>query len=135
MGVHMYQGDFKYTKTHEWVHLFKNHIARIGVTEHAQKQFGSVVYVDLPELDSEYEQFDSFIVIETENTLAEVISPLSGKVYKINEELDEDPAIINHDPCGDGWILELEITHENEIESLMDYDSYQKFLEEGGIDE
>ena len=131
----MYQGDFKYTKTHEWVHLFKNHIARIGVTEHAQKQFGSVVYVDLPELDSEYEQFDSFIVIETENTLAEVISPLSGKVYKINEELDVDPAIINHDPCGDGWILELEITHENEIESLMDYDSYQKFLEEGGIDE
>lgn len=131
----MYQGDFKYTKTHEWVHLFKNHIARIGVTEHAQKQFGSVVYVDLPELDSEYEQFDSFIVIETENTLAEVISPLSGKVYKINEELDVDPAIINHDPCGDGWILELEITHENEVESLMDYDSYQKFLEEGGIDE
>jgi len=131
----MYQDDCKYTKTHEWVHINKNHTARIGVTEHAQERFGSVVYIDLPELDSEYEQFDSFIVIESENALSEVYSPLSGKVHNINEELDEDPTIINHDPYGDGWILELEITHENEIESLMNYDEYQEYLEAGGVDE
>lgn len=126
----MYQeDDLKYTKTHEWVKLFKNSRARIGVTDYAQRRFGKVLFVELPEIDSEYEQFDSFAVIEADNMLSEVYAPLSGKVIAVNEELEEDPTIINHDPYGDGWLLELELIHRDEIESLMDYEEYQKYLE------
>ncbi len=131
----MYQDDFKYTKNHEWVHLLKNHIARVGVTEFVQERFGNVLLVDLPEVASEYEQFDSFAVIEAENMFSEINCPLSGKVITINEELDEDPTVVNQDPYEDGWLLELEITNENEIDDLLDYEQYQQFLAEGGIEE
>ena len=131
----MYRDDMKYTKTHEWVLLYDNNIARIGVTDYAQQYFGNVLFIELPEIDGEHEQFDSLLIIEAENTLSEVYSPLSGRVTKINEEIDHDPTIINHDPYGEGWILELEIMNENEIESLMDYDEYQEFLEQGGHEE
>lgn len=131
----MYQDELKYTKTHEWVQLYKDNIARIGVTDYAQDRFGKVLFVELPEIESEHEQFDPIVVIEAEKMLSEVFSPLSGRIIKLNEELDEDPTIINHDPYGDGWILEVELAHENEIEGLMDYDMYQQYLEEGGNDE
>jgi glycine cleavage system H protein len=131
----MYRDDLKYTKTHEWVLLYKNNIARVGVTDFAQQYFGNVLFVELPELDGEHEQFDSLVIIEAENMLSEVYSPLSGKVITINEEIDHDPTIINHDPYDEGWILELEIMNDNEIESLMDYDEYQEFLESGENEE
>ena len=100
----MYQEELKYTKTHEWVKMYKNHIARVGVTDHAQSRFGKVLFVELPEVDGEHEQFDSFVVIEAEKMLSEVYAPLSGKIVAVNEELDEDPTLINHDPYGDGWL-------------------------------
>ena len=128
----MYQEELRYTKTHEWVLLYKNNIARVGVTDHAQEHLGNVLFVELPEIDGEHEQFDSFIVIEAENMLSEIYAPLSGKIINVNENIDEDPSIINHDPYGDGWLLELEILQENEMEELMDFDEYQEFLEEGG---
>lgn len=128
----MYQEDLRYTKTHEWVKLYKNSKARVGVTDFAQQRFGKVLFVELPEIDAEYEQFDSFAVIEADNMLSEVYAPLSGKVTAVNEELDEDPTIINHDPYGDGWILELELLHRDEVDSLMGYEEYQQFLEKGG---
>jgi len=128
----MYRDDLKYTKTHEWVQVYKSNIARIGVTDHAQETLGRVLFVELPEIDEEHEQFDSFVVIEAENMLSEIYAPLGGRVFSINEELDEDPTIINHDPYGDGWIAELEIAHEEEVEGLMGFDEYQEFLERGG---
>jgi glycine cleavage system H protein len=131
----MYQEELKYTKTHEWVKMYKNHIARVGVTEHAQNRFGKVLFVELPEVDGEHEQFDSFVVIEAEKMLSEVYAPLSGKVVEVNEELDEDPTIINHDPYGDGWLVELDISHLDELENLMDYEQYERFLADGGDDD
>ena len=131
----MHKDDLRFTKTHEWVLLYQNNIARVGVTEFVQQSFGNVLFVEMPEIDGEHEQFDSLVIIEAENMLSEAYSPISGKVIKINEEIEHDPTIINHDPYGEGWILELEITHENEIDSLMDYDEYQEFLEEGGNEE
>ncbi len=134
-GGLMYQDDLKYTKTHEWVNVNKNNIARIGVTEHAQDSFGKVLFVELPEPDGEHEQFDSIAVIEAENMLSELYAPLSGRIITINEELEEDPTIINHDPYGDGWILEIEMTHEDELDELLDYSEYQEFLQNGGADD
>ena len=124
----MYQDDLKYTKTHEWVKLYKNQVARIGITDYAQKKFGDVHFVDLPEIGSDHEQFDSFVLIEGENMLSEIDLPLGGRIRDINEDIDEDPSIINHDPYGDGWIVEIEVSHEEEIEDLMDYEEYQKYI-------
>jgi len=131
----MYQDDLKYTKTHEWIRIFKNRIARVGVTDHAQQRLGKVLFVELPEVDSEHEQFDSFVVIEAEDMVSEVYAPISGKIIRVNEELDEDPTIINHDPLEDGWILEIDIANEDEVSGLMDHEAYQRYLEEGGTDE
>ena len=85
--------------------------------------------MDLPEVDSEHEQYDSIVLIEGDRMLSEIDLPIGGTILKVNEELDEDPSIINHDPYGDGWIVEVEIAHDRELESLMDYDQYQEFLE------
>lgn len=131
----MFQEDYKYTKTHEWVQLYKNHIARVGVTDHAQNRFGKVLFVELPEVGGEHEQFDAFVVIEAEGMLSEVYTPVSGKIVEVNEELDDDPTLINHDPCGDGWLAELEISHLDELDHLMDYEQYQQFLANGGDDD
>jgi glycine cleavage system H protein len=125
----MYQDDLKYTKTHEWVKLYKNRIARVGITDHAQQRFGNIQFVDLPEVGSDHDQFDSFVLIDGEKMLSEIDLPLGGRIIDVNEELDEDPSIINHDPYGDGWIVEIEISQESEIESLMDYEDYKKYLD------
>ncbi|MCP4715850.1 MAG: glycine cleavage system protein GcvH [Deltaproteobacteria bacterium] len=130
----MYKEDLKYSKTHEWVNVLKHHRVRMGITEYAQEKFGKILFVDIPEIDSEHEQFDSIAVIEAENALTEIDCPISGKIISINEEIDNDPTIINHDPYEDGWILELEIYHEEELDELMDYDEYQKFIEDGGAE-
>ncbi len=128
----MYQDDLKYTKTHEWVRLYKNQVARIGITDHGLEQFGAILFVDLPEVGSDHDQYDSFVLIEGDNMLSEIDLPLSGRILDVNEELNEDPSIINHDPYGDGWIVEIEIAHDYEIEHLMDYEEYQDYLKKGG---
>ena len=125
----MDQSELKYTTTHEWVRLYRNHVAKFGVTEYGQQRLGNIVFVDLPEIGSDHEQFDSCVIIEGENILAEIDLPLGGRILDVNEELEDNPLIINHDPYGDGWIAEIEILHDTEIDSLMDYDEYQKFLE------
>ncbi len=131
----MYLDDLKFTKTHEWVHLNKNNIGRIGITDHAQQRLGKILFVELPEMDRELEQFDAFFVVESESVLSEIYAPISGRVVTINEELDDDPTIINHDPYGDGWIVEVELSHESEIDDLMSYAEYGQFLEAGGNEE
>lgn len=131
----MLPDELKYTKTHEWVRIGRNNTARIGITEHAQKKFDNILFVELPEIDSDLEQFDSFGVIESENTVTELFAPLSGKVISINEELEEDPKIINHDPYGDGWLIDLEMFNEDEAIELMDAKEYEEFIEQGGNDE
>ena len=124
----MITDELKYTEAHEWIYLYKNHIARIGFTDYAQKRFGKIIFVDLPEIDTEHEQFDPYVVVESENMVSEVDSPLSGRIVAVNEEIDEDPSIINHDPYGDGWVIEMELSHDSELDSLMDQEAYEQFL-------
>ena len=115
--------------------LNRNNIARIGVTEFAQKRFEKILFVELPELETEFEQFDSFGVVESEKMVSEVFIPISGKVLSINEELEEDPTLINHDPYGDGWLAEIEIVNEDETKNLMDSEEYEQFVNSGGDEE
>lgn len=129
----MDQNELRYTATHEWVRLYRNHVARFGITEYGQHQLGNISFVDLPEIGSDHEQFDSCVIIEGEKMLSEIDLPLGGRILDANEELYDNPLMINHDPYGDGWIAEIEILSDNEIDTLMDYDEYQKFLEEDDV--
>ena len=131
----MYPEDLMYTKSNVWVKINSNNTARVGITDFAQQKLGKVLFVDLPDVDSEHDQFDSFIVIESEEAMKEVYAPLSCKVLSINDEIDDDPSIINHEPYEDGWILEIEIAHESELKNLLDYDEYMKLMDSEEFEE
>jgi glycine cleavage system H protein len=131
----MYQEELLYTKSNVWVKINSNDIARIGITDFAQKKLDKVLFVDLPDIDTEHDQFDSFIIIESDDVMKEVCAPLSGKVISVNEEIDDDPSIINHEPYEDGWLIEIEVSNEEEISRLMGYDEYMELMDAGDFDE
>ncbi len=131
----MYPEDLLYTKSNVWVKINSNDTARIGITDFLQKKVGKVQFVDLPDIHTEHDQFDPFIIIESDDVMNEVYAPLSGKVISVNDEIDDDPAIINHEPYDDGWLVEIEVSHEDEINSLMDYVEYEEFMDAGEFDD
>lgn len=131
----MIPDHLKYTKTHEWVRISRNNTARVGVTEYRQKRFKKILFVQLPETDGELEQFDSFGVIESEKTVCELFSPLSGKIVAVNEDLEDDPSLIQHDPYGDGWLIEIESVNEDEAKNLMDSAEYEEYIKKGGTED
>lgn len=117
-----------YTKDHEWVKVEGN-LAFIGVADYAQHHLGDIVYVELPEVDDEIEKEDSFSAIESVKAAADVYMPISGKVVEVNEELIDDPALLNADPY-ENWMIKVEITNKEELEELMTSEEYEKFLAE-----
>jgi len=131
----MYPEDLLYTKSNVWVKINSNDTVRIGITDFAQKKLGKVVFVDLPDIDTEHDQFDPFIIMESKDSMKEVYAPLSGKVISVNEEIDDDPSIINHEPYEDGWLIEIDISHEEEISSLVGYAEYMELMDAEDVDD
>ena len=131
----MYPEELLYTKSNVWVKINSNDTARIGITDFAQQKLGKILFVDLPDIDTEHDQFDSFIIIESDDVMKEVYAPLSGKVISVNEEIDDDPSIINHEPYEDGWLVEIELSHDEEIKELIDYAEYMVLMDSEGFDE
>ncbi len=126
----MYPNHLKYSKEHEWVKV-ENNIAVIGITDYAQEQLGDVVYVELPEVGTQISQFDVCGTIESVKTVSDLYVPVSGEVVKINEELDDTPELINSEPYGAGWILEVQLQDSGGLDKLMSSDNYEAFVEEG----
>ena len=120
----------KYTESHEWVHADEDGNARIGISDHAQQELGDLVFVELPTVGDEIGQGDPCAVVESVKAASDIYTPVSGKVIAINEDLDVDPAIINSDPYGDGWLFELELIDTEELEGLKDAEAYEQTLEE-----
>jgi glycine cleavage system H protein len=116
----------KYTKEHEWI----SDDGTIGVTDHAQKELGDVVFVELPKIEKELNISDALCVLESVKAVSNVFSPISGVVSKINEKLSQSPELINQDPYGEGWIAAVEIKDKKELDSLMNFDEYKKYLDE-----
>ena len=131
----MYLEDLLYTNSNVWVKINSNDTARIGITDFSQKKLGKVLFVDLPDIDTEHDQFDPFIIIESKDSMKEVYAPLSGKVISVNEEIDDDLSIINHEPYEDGWLVEIEVSHEEEVSRLINYAEYMELLDTGDFDE
>ncbi len=121
--------NIKYHKEHTWVKI-SGKKATIGITNYAQESLGDIVYIDLPEQDTSVEANTELSEIESTKTTSSVISPVSGTVMQVNEDLAETPEIINEDPYGKGWIAVLEIEDESQADSLMDASEYEKYLEE-----
>jgi len=121
--------NLRYSKEHEWVKLEGN-IAIVGITEYATEQLGDVVHVELPELNTEFEKDHACSTVESVKSVSDVFMPVSGKILAINEVLSENPAIINEDPYGEGWVFKVELTHAEETERLLSASDYKKFLSE-----
>ena len=119
--------NLRYTKEHEWVRL-DGKCAFVGVTDYATEQLGDVVHLDLPEVDAEFEKEAACAVIESVKSVSDIYVPVSGKIVEINETVTDNPAIINEDPYGEGWLFKVEMTDPGEVDGLMSAAAYQKFL-------
>jgi glycine cleavage system H protein len=116
--------DLKYSKTDEWVRVNGDQ-AVIGITDYAQDQLGDIVYVELPwDAGQSVKQEEKFGDIESVKATSELISPISGEVVKVNEELKDRPELINDSPYDDGWMLVVKMSNPSELDSLMDADQY-----------
>jgi glycine cleavage system H protein len=117
--------DLKYTAEHEWVRRTSgSNTVRVGITDYAQSALGDVVYVSLPEVGATVEQGAAVGEVESTKSVSDIYAPLSGTIAARNEKLDQSPDLINSDPYGEGWILELEIAEESQVEGLLDAAAY-----------
>lgn len=121
--------ELKYHKEHTWAKI-KGNKAIIGITDHAQDSLGDIVYIDLPEVDSEIEANSEFSEIESTKATSSVIAPVSGTITEVNDKLEESPEIINEDPYGKGWIITIEMSDPSELDNLLDSSEYEKYVEE-----
>jgi glycine cleavage system H protein len=117
-----------YTKDHEWVKVEGN-TALIGITDHAQKSLGEIVYVELPEVDDELKAEEAFGVIESVKAASDSYMPVSGTIIEVNEALEDEPTLLNSDPYGT-WILKIELSDKGELDSLLDFTAYTELCEE-----
>ena len=113
----------KYTESHEWVSLEGN-IATVGVSNHAQKELGDIVYVELPKVGAAIRANEEAAVLESTKAAADVYSPVSGTIIAVNNALNDHSELVNQSPEGEGWIFKVEVSDPAEIDKLMDYKSY-----------
>ena len=124
----MYPEDLKYSKEHEWVRI-NGSIAEVGVTLFAQESLGDVVYVDLPEVGSEVEQFAKFGEIESVKAVSDLFCPVEGKIVEINNKLVENPEVVNLEPYGAGWLIKVQLSDSSKLDELIDAATYESTLE------
>ncbi|MDD5772067.1 MAG: glycine cleavage system protein GcvH [bacterium] len=120
--------ELKYTKEHTWVKVDGN-LATIGITDYAQSELGEIVFVELPEIETEIEHLIEFGVVESVKTVSDLYAPVSGVVVETNEDLLDSPEIVNDAPYDDGWMLKVEMNDPKELSALMSAEEYQDFVE------
>ena len=118
-----------YTESHEWVKEESGQVT-IGISDYAQNQLKDVVYVELPEVGSEFKKGESIGVVESVKTVADIYSPVSGKVVETNLTLKDHPQFVNEDPFGKGWIVKMAVQNREELKGLLSAKAYKKSLPE-----
>ena len=116
-----------YTKDHEWLRL-EGEVAYIGITDHAQRELGDIVYVDIDTLDKDIAQHDVFGTVEAVKTVSDLFSPISGTVLEVNAKLADAPETVNSDPYGDGWLVKMSVADASEIDGLMTAEAYGELI-------
>ena len=121
--------DLLYTKEHEYVkRTDEADIVLIGITDYAQGELGDVVFVELPKPGESFDRMQTFGTIEAVKAVSELYAPIGGEVVEINDALDSDPALINNDPYGDGWMIKLRISDPSTLDQLMDAAAYESHI-------
>lgn len=122
--------DLYYSKEHEWVRM-EGDMAYIGISDYAQSELGDIVYVELPEVDEDYEVEESFGVVESVKAVSDLYMPISGTIVEVNEDLEDQPELINEDAY-ESWIIKVKVADEGELEDLLSGKEYQAFCAEEG---
>jgi len=121
--------ELRYTKEHEWVRV-KGGEVEVGITDYAQGELGDVVFVDLPKGGASLKSHDVFGTIEAVKAVSELYSPVAGTVVESNKALEQDPALVNRDPYGEGWMVKVKVKDAKELEGLLRADAYAKHVGE-----
>ena len=117
-----------YTKEHEWIKIDNNSkTAFIGITDYAQSELGDIVFVELPNINDEFEENDVFGTIEAVKTLADLFLPVKGKIVEINDKVEDEPDLINSDPYNDGWLIKIDVS-DSSVENLLDSEKYKDLI-------
>lgn len=120
--------ELKYSKDHEWIRL-SGSIARVGITDYAQDALGDVVFVQLPESGKEVLAGQSCSEVESTKSVSDIYVPVSGLISNVNTQLSDSPNLINTDPYGDGWIMEIEVSDLSSVADLLNAAAYKMFIE------
>ena len=125
--------ELKYSRTHEWVRV-DGDTATIGLSDYAQGELGDITYVELPQPGEAFGKSDSFGVVESVKAASDVYMPISGEVVESNEDVEQEPELINSSPFDRAWLIKVKISDPSDLDGLMDAEAYEKFLEdeEGG---
>ena len=118
-------GEKKFTKDHEWIEINDN-IGTVGITNNAQEQLGDVVFFDLPEINKKVKKGDQVGVVESVKAASELYSPVTGEIVEINEELKNNPSLVNSDPENKAWFMKIKLENRNELNELMNIDQYKE---------
>jgi glycine cleavage system H protein len=120
--------DLRYTRSHEWVRI-EGDVGTIGITDHAQKELGEIVYLELPEVGHGYNADEEFGTVESVKAVSELFIPISGEVVAVNKGAIAEPGIVNDDPFGDGWLIKVKLTTD-EASQLLTAEQYAAYVKE-----
>ncbi|MDN5347160.1 MAG: glycine cleavage system protein [Clostridia bacterium] len=124
-----YPNDLRYSKEHQWIRVEGNR-GKVGITDYAQSSLGDIIFVELPQEGDELKKDDALGIVESAKSSSDVYCPVSGKVIAVNEELLDSPQLINEDPYGRGWMIEIELSDPSELDDLMEAAEYRAMVEE-----
>lgn len=122
-----YPEQFRYTKEHEWVHV-EGGIGTIGITDHAQKELGDIVYVDLPKVGAQIEQGKTLGSVESVKAVSDIYAPVAGEVVEVNETLADAPEKLNAEPHGDAWLVKMKLSEPGQIDTLLSAADYEEYV-------
>ncbi len=123
--------DLKYTRDHEWIRVEDEFTGVCGITDHAQEMLTDIVFVELPEVDTEIRQGQQIAVVESVKAVSDVFAPVSGTIIEVNSILEDSPELVNSDPYEKGWLFKIDIKSREELGDLMDAEAYAKHVESG----
>ena len=121
--------DLHYARSHEWVKI-DGAIGTVGITDHAQKELGEIVYLELPEVGHVYNADEEFGTVESVKAVSEMFAPVSGEVVEVNRQAVAEPGIVNDDPFGDGWLIKMKLTTDEEVKKLLTAEQYDAYVKE-----
>ena len=119
--------ELNYSETHEWIKI-DGKVATVGLTDHAQSELGDIVYLELPGVGAEVTAGGEFGVVESVKAASDLYAPLSGKVVAVNDAATQDPALVNRDCYGEGWLVKVEMKDPSEVENLKTAAEYKEFI-------